>query len=1077
MKFKLSLRQHWPTLMVALCMLLIAGAPKALAQQVDMSLFSEMKARNIGPSAMSGRVTAIDAHHDNPNIIYVGTASGGLWKSTSGGINFTPIFDNEVVHSIGAISIYQKNPSVIWVGTGEGNPRNSLNHGYGVYRTLDGGKTWQMMGLEKTRNIHRIIVHPDDPNTVFVGAIGSPWGTQEERGVYKTTDGGKTWKKILYVDNKTGVGEMIMDPNNPNKLFVNMWEHRRWPWFFKSGGPSSGLYVTYDGGDNWKKLGPENGLPKGDLGRMGLAIPRINSNRVYALIESTKNALYVSNDGGDNFTMVNDKPEIGNRPFYYYEIHADPMNENKLYTLYSSVGMSEDGGRSFSILLPYSGVHPDHHAWYIHPTDPNLIYDGNDGGFNISRDGGKNWYFADGIPVGQFYHVNVDNDIPYNIYGGLQDNGSWYGPAYVWRVDGIRNSHWQELMFGDGFDVVPHPTDSRYGYAMSQGGNVARYDRETGHKRNIRPTPENRNQQLRFNWNAAIAQNPHDPNSIYYGSQYLHRSWDRGDTWEIISPDLTTNDPEKQKQGETGGLTIDATGAENHTTIIAIAPSPVNKDVIWVGTDDGNVQVTRDGGKTWTNTAAALQRAGMPRNAWIPQVQASRYNAGEVWVIANNYRMNDFSAYAFRSRDYGQTWERIADDNKVWGYALSVIQDPVEPNLVFLGTEYGLYVSFDNAKTWNKWEHGYPKAVSTYDMVIQEREADLVIGTFGRSFYVLDDIRPLRVFAKEGAAIKNKPIVAVQSPDAYQAQINQPLGERFPGNGMYAGENRRFGGVLSFIIHKPAQPKQGVKYDSVKVEIYSAANEKIRTLMTTPKEGVNRVYWNLDRRSVAQGGMMGGFGGGGRFVGGGEGGPGRFFEAGGGPALPGTYKVVYTYGDNTAETTITVHHDPRIPVKMENLVAKENFMKDLERLNSSVGQITAEMARANQLVDRIIAYARGVEGQQARELLRLGNDMKKRLEEVAEVYSGPRRESGQAASRSMEVTRAQVISAPRQYANSTFDAPGGTEMRLMNFAKEAANEVAVEMNKFFQSEWVDFRKKVEAININLFTDVKEFKID
>ena len=608
---------------------------QGIAQQVDMDLFKNMKTRNVGPAAMSGRITAIDAVHDDPSIIYAGSASGGLWKSTSGGITWDPIFDNERVHSIGAISIYQKNPNIIWVGTGEGNPRNSLNMGYGVYRSLDAGKTWQLMGLEKTRAIHRIIVHPDDPNTVFVGAIGSPWGEQEERGVYKTTDGGKTWKKILYIDAKTGVGEMIMDPNNPNKLLVNMWEHRRYPWIFYSGGASSGLHVTQDGGETWKKLDEKNGLPKGNLGRMGLAISKANSMKIYALVESSKNALYVSENGGDSFSMINDKPEIGDRPFYYFEIYADPKNADRLYTLYSRVGISEDGGRTFKELLSYEGVHPDHHAWYINPNDPKLLINGNDGGLNISRDGGKSWYFAENIPVGQWYHINVDNEVPYNIYGGLQDNGSWVGPAYVWRRDGIRNTYWQEIMFGDGFDVVSDPDNSRYGYAMSQGGNVARFDKETGHKRTIRPTHPDKDVFLRFNWNAAIAQDPHNSGTIYYGSQYLHKSTDRGETWEIISPDLTTNDPEKQKQQETGGLTFDITGAENHTTIIAIAPSPIDKNVIWVGTDDGNVQVTRDGGKTWTNTAAKL--TGLPKGCWIPQIQASKYDAGEAWMPKSIY--------------------------------------------------------------------------------------------------------------------------------------------------------------------------------------------------------------------------------------------------------------------------------------------------------------------------------------------------------------------------------------------------------------------------------------------------------
>ncbi|MFT7424702.1 MAG: photosystem II stability/assembly factor-like uncharacterized protein, partial [Algoriphagus sp.] len=491
------------------------------SQQVDMDLFKSMKIRNVGPAGMSGRITSIDAVDANPTIIYAGAASGGLWKSTSGGISWNPIFDDQKIHSIGAISIHQKNPDLIWVGTGEGNPRNSLTMGGGVYRSLDAGKTWQLMGLEKTKAIHRIIINPDDPNTVFVGAIGSPWGEQEDRGVYKTTDGGKTWKKILYVDTRTGVGEMIMDPNNPNKIFVNMWQHRRYPDFFESGGPSSGLYLTLDGGDNWKKLDDSNGIPKGDLGRMGLAISESNSNKVYALIESKKNALYVSEDGGNMFEMINDGGDIGDRPFYYFEIYADPKNENRIYTLYSRVGMSEDGGKSFQQLLQYDGVHPDHHAWYINPFDPKLMIDGNDGGLNITRDGGKTWYFAENIPVGQFYHINVDNELPYNIYGGMQDNGSWFGPSYIWRRDGIRNTYWQEISFGDGFDVVPDPTDSRYGYTMSQGGNVSRFDKETGHNKTVRPTHPDKDIFLRFNWNAAIAQDPHNAKTVYYGSQFL----------------------------------------------------------------------------------------------------------------------------------------------------------------------------------------------------------------------------------------------------------------------------------------------------------------------------------------------------------------------------------------------------------------------------------------------------------------------------------------------------------------------------------------------------------------------------
>lgn len=1050
------------TLFWASCFLLlfIGGSNLPLfAQQVDMSQFEVMKARSIGPAGMSGRITAIDAVDDNPNIIYAGSASGGLWKSTSGGISWKPVFDEEKVHSIGAISVYQKNPNIIWVGTGEGNPRNSLNMGYGVYRSLDAGKTWQLMGLEKTRAVHRIIIHPDDPNTVYVGAIGSPWGEQEERGVYKTTDGGKSWEKILYIDKKTGVGEMIMDPNNPNKIFVNMWQHRRYPWFFESGGPSSGLYVTLDGGENWKKLDEKNGLPKGELGRMGLAISKANSDKVYALIESSKNALYVSNDGGDSFKMVNDKPEIGDRPFYYFEIHADPKNPDRLYTLYSRVGMSEDGGRSFEQLLTYAGVHPDHHAWYINPNDPNFIVDGNDGGLNITRDGGKTWYFAENIPVGQWYHINVDNEVPYNIYGGLQDNGSWVGLAYVWRRDGIRNTYWQEIQFGDGFDVVSDPEDSRYGYSMSQGGNVTRFDKETGHKRTIRPTHPDKDVFLRFNWNAAIAQSPHDAATIYYGSQFLHKSTDRGETWEIISPDLTTNDPEKQKQQETGGLTYDITGAENHTTIIAIAPSPVDKDVIWVGTDDGNVQVTRDGGKTWTNTASKL--TGLPSASWIPQIQASKYDAGEAWIVANNYRNNDFGAYAYRTKNYGNTYERIADDNKVWGYSLSVVQDPVEPNLVFLGTEFGLYVSFDNAKTWNQWRHGYPNAVSTYDMVIQEREADLVIGTFGRSIYVLDDIRPLRTFAKNQGKTPSAKITAIEPSDAYQAEIHQPHGERFPADGKYSGENREFGGRLHFILNDPGKEK----YDSVTVSIFNESGEQIRTLKTVPKHGVNRIIWNLDRKSSADTPMR--RGGGNQSKG--------FVEPSGGPALPGTYKVVFNYGDESSETNIKVHTDPRIQASLADLRARESFVKSVEQLGAEVMKATRQLDDAKETADKIISYTQGIDGEETKALNEAAKEIKKEIDKTREAFYGPTRE-GQGIVRNLYPTTMSRLFAPRSYASSSYGAPGETEKRLLNQAKESAQEALEVYNAFMQNDWKAFQDKANSTTIDIFKEIEKVEI-
>ena len=409
---------------------------------------------------------------------------------------------------------------MVWVGTGEGNPRNSLNGGYGIYKSLDGGVTWKSMGLEKTRNIHRVVIDPTDPDVVYAAAIGSPWGEHPERGVFKTTDGGINWKKVLFTNDKSGAADLVMDPSNPNKLIATLWEHKRDPWFFKSGGEGSGLYITHDGGDNWKKMTDKEGMPKGDLGRIGVAIAPSDPSIIYALVEAKKNALYKSTDGGASWKMINDKSDIGNRPFYYSEIYVDPQNENRVYSVFTYINVSEDGGKNFNQLMPAygvsNGVHPDHHACYIHPKDGSFLIDGNDGGLNISQDRGKTWRFIGNLPVAQFYHINVDMETPYNVYGGMQDNGSWRGPAYVWRAQGIRNSYWQEISFGDGFDVVPDPDNSRFGYSMSQQGYVSRYDWQTGNNYSVRPTHPDAAVDLRFNWNAAINIDPFDNSHVVF---------------------------------------------------------------------------------------------------------------------------------------------------------------------------------------------------------------------------------------------------------------------------------------------------------------------------------------------------------------------------------------------------------------------------------------------------------------------------------------------------------------------------------------------------------------------------------
>jgi photosystem II stability/assembly factor-like uncharacterized protein len=1031
------------------------------AQQLDIEKLKGIKPRAIGPAGMSGRITAIDVVNDQPDVIYVGAASGGVWKSESGGIDWQPIFDEQGVASIGAIAIQQSNPDVIWVGTGEGNPRNSLNGGYGIYKSLDAGKTWKLMGLEKTRNIHRIIVDRDNPDVVYVAAIGSPWGEHPERGVFKTTDGGKTWSKILFVNEKTGAADLVVDPSNPNKLIAAMWEHRRKPWTFNSGGEGSGIYISYDRGENWKKLTDKEGLPEGNLGRVGLAIAPSNPKIVYALVEAKKNALYKSEDGGAKWHKVNDKDEIGNRPFYYSDIFVDPKNENRIYSVFTYVNVSEDGGKSFTMLMPAYGtsvgIHPDHHAWWIHPENPNFMIDGNDGGLNITRDRGKTWRFVENLPVGQFYHINYDMEYPYNLYGGMQDNGSWSGPAYVLKEQGIRNSYWQEISFGDGFDVVPDPKDSRYGYSMSQQGYVGRYDRVTGNFKMVRPTHPDPTMQLRYNWNAAIAIDPFDNQTLYFGSQFVHKSGNQGHEWDIISPDLTTNDPEKQKQHESGGLTMDATGAENHCTILAITPSPLEKGLLWVSTDDGNVQLTRDGGKTWNNVTP--KNKNFPKGSWVAQVKASPYNAGEAYAVINNYRNFDFMPYLYRTKDYGKTWESLLDKkDETFGYTLALVQDPVEKNLIFLGTEYGLYVSIDEAKTWTKWTNNYP-TVPTMDLAIHPREHDLDIATFGRSMYVMDDIRPLRELAQKGVGELNKTIKVFKAPDAFVNEIQQPTGSRFGGNALYNGENRDQGAMISYVINKKDSTNK--KNDTISLKVYNSKSELIRTLkQKAPKEnGLHRTFWGLDEKGVR--------------------GPSRREprgnrEPGGVTVLPGTYKVVLEYADTKDSTNVTVAYDPRFKMPMNVLESKYNMLKKIESKTALAGKAMEQLNESKKVAEQYKKILKEHKDGKYKNALKQSDSIIKNIDKLVDMMIG-KEDKRQGITRNPTPTSVTLLFTARGYVNSLLQEPGKTEQQLVeNGFKEVDNAIE-KINTFFINEWPAYQKNIETLNLSLFKDVETLK--
>ena len=930
------------------------------------------------------------------------------------------------------------------------------------------------MGLTTSEHIGKIIVHPKNSDIVYVAAIGSPWGEHPERGVYKTTDGGKTWVKILYTNPKSGAADLVMDPQNPNKLIAAMWEHKRDPWFFNSGGEGSGLYSTYDGGETWKKISSEDGLPEGNLGRIGVAISPSKPDIVYALIEAKKNALYKSSDGGHHWEMVSDNmDEIGNRPFYYADIYVDSQNENRLYSIFTYVNVSEDGGKSFKQLMPAygvdNGIHPDHHAWWIHPTNSDFMIDGNDGGLNITKDGGDSWRFVGNLPVAQFYHINVDNEFPYNVYGGMQDNGSWRGPAYVWRAQGIRNSYWQEISFGDGFDVIPDKDDSQFGWTMSQEGYVSRYDWKTGNNYIVRPTHSDADMNLRFNWNAAINIDPNSNNTLYFGSQFVHKSTDKGDTWEIISPDLTTNDPDKLKQHESGGLTMDATGAENHCTILVIEPSMVETDMLWVGTDDGRVHYTQDGGSQWIEVTKNIK--GLPKGSWIPQIKASKTNKGEALLVANDYRRFNYTPYVYRTKNYGKSWERIVDATDVTSFALSIVEDSEEPNLLFLGTDDGLYISIDKGVKWTKWTEGFP-TVPVKDLVIHPREHDLVIGTFGRAAWILDDIRPLRALAKEQNLLQ-KTVHLFEPPTAYQAAYQQPTGSRFGGDALFNGENRKSGARFSYYLNikeidtttvkdeDKLETLTEIKWDSLQLQLFDG-ERLIRTLkQKVPKEsGIHSWKWNMDEKGVEW--------------------PSKKIqkstrEPSGVQVIPGTYRAVLSYGDQSSETRIEVQSDPRIPYNAKAVQAVYDSSKTFEQLQQTTAEAVKQLVESNEIVSEFSDKLNEKDKELHKDALKNCKEITEKIDTILALYFG-KEDKRQGITSDPVVSVSERIGTALYYIGTRQNGITDTEHSLVEHAKTAIDNALKTTNRFFEEDWVDFKTEMETKDLSPFKNIKTFEL-
>ena len=875
-------------------LLLTASAGLPLGAQApirfDAGTISGLPARNIGSAQMSGRIAAVAAVTENGRLtVFVGSASGGVWKSINGGTTFKAVFDSANVQSIGAVAIDPGNPKSVWAGTGESWVRNSVSIGDGVYKSTDGGENWTNTGLKDSEHIAKILIDPKQGNTVWACATGHLWDDNDERGVYKTTDGGKTWRKVLAGANRsTGCAMLAMNAQEPKTLYASMWDFRRQAWTFRSGGPGSGLFKSTDGGDHWTELNQTNatGLPSKPYGRIALAVAPSKPQTVYAMIESAKSALFRSNDGGATWARLDASQYMVWRPFYFGNLIVDPKDSEKVFKVDGPLLLSVNGGKSFSIVS--GGAHGDFHDVWIDPAETNNLIAGDDGGLWRSFDGGTRWEHILNLPVSQFYHVSVDMADPYHVYGGLQDNSSWVGDSSY--PGGVTNSRWENVFGGDGFWTWEDPSDPAYLYAEAQGGEIGRVNRYTHEIRAIKPYPQYGEKKLRFNWNTPIQMSPNEKGTIYMGAQFLFRSRDHGQSWDRISPDLTTNNPEKQKQEESGGVTVDNSSAEMNNSIYSISESPRNGQVIWVGTDDGNVQLTRDGGKTWTNSGANIPGRGT--DPWVSWVEAGRYDEATAYATLDRHMYGDMRPHLYRTADFGRTWTSLPlEQSGVRGYAHVIKEDPVNAGLLFLGTEFGLWISTDSGQRWAQYKGSSFPAVAVRDLVVHPRTSDLVLATHGRGIWIIDDIAPLRALTP---AMLSEDAGFLPMPPAVQwMEANGGWPE---GDGTFSGPSRPIEAFL------PYYQRSRHIYGDLKIEIFDQQGKLVDTVSTSKHRGINRATWPMHLKSptvppaatAAYGAVTG-------------------------PrVLPGTYSVKMTRGDKVYNTQLTIALDPRAKYTLED---------------------------------------------------------------------------------------------------------------------------------------------------------------
>jgi photosystem II stability/assembly factor-like uncharacterized protein len=921
-----------------LALLACATAPAADAPTAsfDASTISGLGVRNIGSAAMSGRIAALDAVEmpDGKLTIWVGAASGGVWKSLDGGTTFEPVFDDQPVQSIGSLRIDPSDTKTVWVGTGEAWTRNSVSIGDGVYKSTDGGDTWKNVGLPDSERIAEILVDPRNGQAVYACVTGRLWSDSAERGVYKTTDGGATWQHVLKGGNlSTGCASLSMDAKNPDVLYAAMWDFRRRGWTFRSGGdgpdaPSaSALMVTRDGGRTWTEVTPEAnpGFAKKPYGRIAVNVAPSDSNRVYAFVESPSSALYVSSDGGRTWEARDKSQWMVWRPFYFARMTVDPTNADRVFKDDGNLILSEDGGKSFSVVGGFEGMHGDIHDVWVNPRNPKHVVSGDDGGLWQSHDGGNRWWKGENLPISQFYHVSVDDQDPYRVYGGLQDNSSWVGDSAY--PGGITNGRWENMYGGDGFWMFSDPADPDYLYAEYQGGTLARVNRHTHEARAIQPTAR-AGEKLRFNWNTPLHLSPHEKGTLYIGSQFLFRTRDHGQTWDRISPDLTTNDPLKQQQEKSGGVTVDNSAAEMHTTIYSISESPKAAGTIWVGTDDGNVQLTRDGGRSWSNVGEPLHKGkgALPKASWVSWVEASRHDAATAYAAFDRHTVGDFAPYLYVTRDHGKSWQPLvtaANPKGVRGYAHVIREDTEQPGLLFLGTEFGLWVSIDGGANWAEFKSEKFPAVAVRDLAVHPRDHDLVLGTHGRGIWIVDDITPLRglsaeLMQKQAAFLPGRPA---------QQRISGPGGWA-NGAAVFVGDNPAEGAVITYY------QKSRHLFGKLKLEVIDPDGKVIDELPASPRRGINRVVWSMRTKPprVPPAVQL------------------AFAGAHGIPVLPGDYKLRMTKGGEVYETTIPVVLDRRATytpaerklqydaaMRVHRLFGEESAL--LERIQAVRGQL------------------------------------------------------------------------------------------------------------------------------------------